>query len=141
MRPFSSRSASSPRMRTSSEGQGQIVDTSLMEAELQQTYWHAAIHGAGVSLVRHRSAHLLTAQYPGICRERWVDPNGEFSRLFRHSAVPVQCIACTGVDKEGNTGWRKIHVDMHRVGVDLRVISQKMFRPADTHPCRHHRLG
>jgi crotonobetainyl-CoA:carnitine CoA-transferase CaiB-like acyl-CoA transferase len=27
-------------------GQGQVVDTSLMEAALQQTYWHAAIYFA-----------------------------------------------------------------------------------------------
>jgi crotonobetainyl-CoA:carnitine CoA-transferase CaiB-like acyl-CoA transferase len=27
-------------------GRGQIVDTSLLEAALQQTYWHAAIHFA-----------------------------------------------------------------------------------------------
>src|SRR6476661_1801074 len=45
-------------------GQGQIVDTSLMEAALQQTYWHAAIHfAAGQSPEPSGSAHLLTAPY------------------------------------------------------------------------------
>jgi len=43
-------------------GQGQIVDTSLMEAALQQTYWHAAIYFAtGRSPGPTGSAHLLTA--------------------------------------------------------------------------------
>ena len=45
-------------------GRGQIVDTSLLEAALQQTYWHAAIHFAtGESPGPSGSAHLLTAPY------------------------------------------------------------------------------
>jgi crotonobetainyl-CoA:carnitine CoA-transferase CaiB-like acyl-CoA transferase len=45
-------------------GKGQIVDTSLLEAALQQTYWHAAIHFAtGESPGPTGSAHLLTAPY------------------------------------------------------------------------------
>jgi crotonobetainyl-CoA:carnitine CoA-transferase CaiB-like acyl-CoA transferase len=45
-------------------GQGQMVDTSLMEAGLQQTYWHAAIYFAtGESPKPTGSAHVLTAPY------------------------------------------------------------------------------
>ena len=45
-------------------GEGQVVDTSLMEAALQQTYWHAAIYFAtGASPGPTGSAHLLTAPY------------------------------------------------------------------------------
>jgi crotonobetainyl-CoA:carnitine CoA-transferase CaiB-like acyl-CoA transferase len=45
-------------------GQGQMVDTSLMEAGLQQTYWHAAIYFAtGLSPQPTGSAHVLTAPY------------------------------------------------------------------------------
>jgi crotonobetainyl-CoA:carnitine CoA-transferase CaiB-like acyl-CoA transferase len=45
-------------------GQGQIVDTSLFEAALQQTYWHAASYFAtGVSPGPLGSAHILTAPY------------------------------------------------------------------------------
>jgi crotonobetainyl-CoA:carnitine CoA-transferase CaiB-like acyl-CoA transferase len=45
-------------------GQGQMVDTSLMEAGLQQTYWHAAIYFAtGKSPQPTGSAHVLTAPY------------------------------------------------------------------------------
>jgi crotonobetainyl-CoA:carnitine CoA-transferase CaiB-like acyl-CoA transferase len=45
-------------------GQGQMVDTSLMEAGLQQTYWHAAIYFAtGQSPKPTGSAHVLTAPY------------------------------------------------------------------------------
>ena len=49
------------RMRT---GRGQVVDTSLFEAALQQTYWHAASYFAtGQSPGPLGSAHLLTAPY------------------------------------------------------------------------------
>lgn len=49
------------RLRT---GRGQIVDTSLLEAGLQQTYWHAATYFAtGESPGPLGSAHILTAPY------------------------------------------------------------------------------
>ena len=45
-------------------GRGQIVDTSLFEAALQQTYWHAASYFAtGESPTPLASAHILTAPY------------------------------------------------------------------------------
>ncbi len=45
-------------------GRGQLVDTSLFEAALQQTYWHAASYFAtGQSPSPLGSAHLLTAPY------------------------------------------------------------------------------
>ncbi|ARP85800.1 CaiB/BaiF CoA transferase family protein [Bordetella genomosp. 9] len=45
-------------------GQGQRVETSLLEASLQQLYWHAAIYfGSGVSPGPTGSAHVLTAPY------------------------------------------------------------------------------
>ena len=45
-------------------GRGQCVDTSLFEAALQQTYWHAASYFAtGESPGPLGSAHILTAPY------------------------------------------------------------------------------
>jgi crotonobetainyl-CoA:carnitine CoA-transferase CaiB-like acyl-CoA transferase len=45
-------------------GRGQIVDTSLMEAAMQQTYWQAAMFFAtGISAGPGGSAHPLTAPY------------------------------------------------------------------------------
>ena len=45
-------------------GEGQVVETSLMEAALQQTYWHAAIFFAtGHSPTPLGSGHVLTAPY------------------------------------------------------------------------------
>ncbi|MFO1310787.1 MAG: CoA transferase [Burkholderiales bacterium] len=45
-------------------GRGQLVDTSLFEAALQQTYWHASTYFAtGSSPGPLGSAHILTAPY------------------------------------------------------------------------------
>jgi crotonobetainyl-CoA:carnitine CoA-transferase CaiB-like acyl-CoA transferase len=59
-------------------GQGQVVDTSLMEAALQQTYWHAAIYFAtGRSPGATGSAHLLTAPYQAFAtRDGWINIGG-----------------------------------------------------------------
>jgi crotonobetainyl-CoA:carnitine CoA-transferase CaiB-like acyl-CoA transferase len=49
------------RLRT---GRGQLVDTSLADAALQQTYWHAAsFFATGISPGALGSAHVLTAPY------------------------------------------------------------------------------
>ena len=55
-------------------GRGQIVDTSLMEAALQQTYWHAASYFAtGESPGPLGSAHILTAPYQAFtASDGWI---------------------------------------------------------------------
>ncbi len=59
-------------------GQGQLVDTSLMEAALQQTYWHAAIFFAnGQSPGPTGSAHLLAAPYQAFhASDGWLNIGG-----------------------------------------------------------------
>jgi crotonobetainyl-CoA:carnitine CoA-transferase CaiB-like acyl-CoA transferase len=59
-------------------GEGQVVDTSLMEAALQQTYWHAAIFFAtGNSPGPTGSAHLLTAPYQAFhASDGWINIGG-----------------------------------------------------------------
>ena len=59
-------------------GLGQIVDTSLMEAALQQTYWYAAIHFAtGASPGPTGSSHLLTAPYQAFrASDGWLNIGG-----------------------------------------------------------------
>ncbi len=59
-------------------GRGQIVDTSLMEAALQQTYWYAAIQFAtGTSPGPSGSAHLLTAPYQAFrASDGWINIGG-----------------------------------------------------------------
>lgn len=59
-------------------GRGQVVETSLMEAALQQTYWHAAIHFAtGESPGPTGSAHVLTAPYQAFkAKDGWLNIGG-----------------------------------------------------------------
>lgn len=59
-------------------GEGQVVDTSLMEAAVQQTYWQAAIYFAtGKSSGPTGSAHLLTAPYQAFrTSDGWLNVGG-----------------------------------------------------------------
>jgi crotonobetainyl-CoA:carnitine CoA-transferase CaiB-like acyl-CoA transferase len=59
-------------------GEGQLVDTSLMEAGVQQTYWQAAIFFAtGVSPEPTGSAHVLTAPYQSFpVSDGWINVGG-----------------------------------------------------------------
>ena len=59
-------------------GEGQIVDTSLMEAAIQQTYWQAAIYFAtGRSPGATGSAHILTAPYQAFrASDGWINIGG-----------------------------------------------------------------
>jgi crotonobetainyl-CoA:carnitine CoA-transferase CaiB-like acyl-CoA transferase len=59
-------------------GRGQLVDTSLMEAALQQTYWQAAIFFAtGASPGPTGSAHVLTAPYQAFrAKDGWINIGG-----------------------------------------------------------------
>src|SRR5207249_1514612 len=59
-------------------GRGQFVDTSLMEAAVQQTYWHAAFHFAEARVPGPSgSAHVLTAPYQAFkTRDGWINIGG-----------------------------------------------------------------
>src|SRR5882672_10230000 len=59
-------------------GRGQMVETSLMEAAVQQTYWQSAIFFAtGVNSGPTGSAHILTAPYQAFpTRDGWINVGG-----------------------------------------------------------------
>jgi crotonobetainyl-CoA:carnitine CoA-transferase CaiB-like acyl-CoA transferase len=59
-------------------GRGQIVETSLMEAAIQQTYWQSAIFFAtGMNAGPTGSAHILTAPYQAFpTRDGWINIGG-----------------------------------------------------------------
>ncbi len=79
-------------------GRGQIVDTSLMEAALQQTYWQAASYFAtGVSPGPTGSAHLLTAPYQAFrTSDGWINIGGANQANWERIA-----------DVLGHPEWRK----------------------------------
>ena len=59
-------------------GKGQVVETSLMEAAVQQTFWQAAIFFAtGVNPGPSGSAHILTAPYQAFpTADGWINVGG-----------------------------------------------------------------
>jgi crotonobetainyl-CoA:carnitine CoA-transferase CaiB-like acyl-CoA transferase len=59
-------------------GRGQRVETSLMEAAVQQTYWQAAVFFAtGVNAGPTGSAHILTAPYQAFATaDGWINIGG-----------------------------------------------------------------
>jgi crotonobetainyl-CoA:carnitine CoA-transferase CaiB-like acyl-CoA transferase len=59
-------------------GRGQMVETSLMEAAIQQTYWQSAIYFAtGVNPGPSGSAHILTAPYQAFpTADGWINIGG-----------------------------------------------------------------
>jgi crotonobetainyl-CoA:carnitine CoA-transferase CaiB-like acyl-CoA transferase len=59
-------------------GRGQMVETSLMEAAVQQTFWQSAIFFAtGVNSGPTGSAHILTAPYQAFpTQDGWINVGG-----------------------------------------------------------------
>ncbi|MBT2321069.1 CoA transferase [Variovorax paradoxus] len=59
-------------------GRGQMVDTSLMEAAVQQTYWQSALYFAtGANPQPTGSSHLLAAPYQAFpTRDGWINIGG-----------------------------------------------------------------
>ena len=59
-------------------GRGQRVETSLMEAAIQQTYWQSAMYFAtGVNPGPTGSAHVLTAPYEAfLTQDGWINVGG-----------------------------------------------------------------
>jgi crotonobetainyl-CoA:carnitine CoA-transferase CaiB-like acyl-CoA transferase len=72
-------------------GEGQVVDTSLIEAAIQQTYWQAAIYFAtGESSKPTGSAHLLTAPYQAFrASDGWINIGGANQGNWERIAVAL----------------------------------------------------
>ena len=75
-------------------GEGQLVDTSLFEAGIQQTYWQAAMYFAtGVPPGPSGSAHILSAPYQAFrAADGWLTIGGanqpNWERLVRVLGAP-----------------------------------------------------
>jgi crotonobetainyl-CoA:carnitine CoA-transferase CaiB-like acyl-CoA transferase len=65
-------------LRRASTGQGQLVDTSLMEAAVHQTFWQVALYLAtGVNPQPSGSSHILTAPYQAFpTDDGWINIGG-----------------------------------------------------------------
>jgi len=75
-------------------GRGQFVETSLMEAGIQQMYWQAAIYFAtGVNPGPSGSAHILTAPYQAFpTADGWINLGGanqsNWERIVKAIGMP-----------------------------------------------------
>ena len=75
-------------------GEGQLVDTSLFEAGIHQTFWHSAIYFAtGESLGPSGSAHILSAPYQAFrAADGWLTiggaNQGNWERMVRVLGAP-----------------------------------------------------
>jgi crotonobetainyl-CoA:carnitine CoA-transferase CaiB-like acyl-CoA transferase len=94
-------------------GRGQLVDTSLMEAALQQTYWHASIQFAtGISPGPTGSAHVLTAPYQAYhARDGWINIGGanqanweRIAEVLGHPEWRADPRFATNTDRMANLG-------------------------------------
>ena len=72
-------------------GEGQFVDTSLMEAGIQQTFWQSAIYFAtGVSPRPTGSAHVLAAPYQAFpTADGWINIGGANQANWERIAAMV----------------------------------------------------
>lgn len=72
-------------------GEGQFVDTSLMEAGIQQTFWQSAIYFAtGVSPKPTGSAHVLAAPYQAFpTADGWINIGGANQANWERIATMV----------------------------------------------------
>ena len=72
-------------------GKGQMVDTSLMEAAVQQTYWQSALYFAtGVSPEPTGSSHVLAAPYQAFpTKDGWINIGGANQSNWERIATVV----------------------------------------------------
>lgn len=94
-------------------GEGQVVETSLFEAGLQQMYWFAAMYFAtGVSAGPSGSAHPLIAPYQAFkTADRWITLGGANQRNW-HKITEVLGHPEWKDDPRFTTGpQRKMHED------------------------------
>jgi crotonobetainyl-CoA:carnitine CoA-transferase CaiB-like acyl-CoA transferase len=74
-------------------GRGQMVETSLMEAAVQQTFWQAAMFFAtGVNPGPTGSAHILTAPYQAFpTRDGWINVGGANQSNWERIVKVIGC--------------------------------------------------
>jgi crotonobetainyl-CoA:carnitine CoA-transferase CaiB-like acyl-CoA transferase len=94
-------------------GRGQMVDTSLMEAAIQQTYWQSAIYLAtGESPGPSGSAHILTAPYQAFpTADGWINVGGANQSNWERIAKAIGCEALVADPRFRTNGDRMKHLD------------------------------
>jgi crotonobetainyl-CoA:carnitine CoA-transferase CaiB-like acyl-CoA transferase len=111
-------------------GEGQVVDTSLSDAALQQTYWHAAVWFATQrSPEPTGSAHILTAPYQAFeASDGWINIGGanqtnweRICDVLGHPEWRTDARFATNSDRMANLG---VLVDLMNAVVRTRTREQ-----------------
>ncbi len=111
-------------------GQGQMVDTSLFEAGVMQTYWHSAIALAtGKSPGPLGSAHLLTAPYQAFpTRDGWINigaaNQANWERLVKVLEAPELARDPRFADNAGRMEHREVLVSALTPHLERRTTAE-----------------
>ena len=94
-------------------GRGQLVDTSLMEAAVQQTYWQSAIYFAtGESPGPTGSAHVLAAPYQAFpTADGWINVGGANQANWERIAKAIGHVDLIDDPRFRTNGDRMKHLD------------------------------
>jgi crotonobetainyl-CoA:carnitine CoA-transferase CaiB-like acyl-CoA transferase len=94
-------------------GRGQLVETSLMEAAVQQTYWQAAIFFAtGINAGPTGSAHILTAPYQAFATaDGWINIGGANHANWERITRVIGRPELTADPRFATNGARMRHLD------------------------------
>jgi len=94
-------------------GEGQLVDTSLFEAGIQQTYWHSAIHFAtGAAPGPSGSAHILSAPYQAFhAKDGWLTIGGANQANWERVARVLDAPEWLDDERFRTNGDRMKHLD------------------------------
>ncbi|AOF84677.1 coA-transferase III family protein [Hydrogenophaga sp. RAC07] len=95
-------------------GEGQVVDTSLSDAALQQTYWHAAVWFATQrSPEPTGSAHILTAPYQAFeASDGWINIGGANQANWERICDVLGNPAWKGDERFATNRDRMAHLDV-----------------------------
>jgi len=108
-------------------GEGQLVDTSLFEAGIQQTYWQSALYFAtGVAPGPTGSAHILSAPYQAFrAADGWLTiggaNQGNWERLVRVLEAPE----LLQDPRFANNAERMKHLDALTEVMDAKLRTRK----------------
>jgi crotonobetainyl-CoA:carnitine CoA-transferase CaiB-like acyl-CoA transferase len=98
------------RLRT---GRGQLVDTSLLEAGVMQTFWQSAIFfGSGREIGPLGSAHPLTAPYQAFAtQDGWITIGGSNQANFERLAQVLDAPELVRDERFRDNAARMAHLD------------------------------
>jgi crotonobetainyl-CoA:carnitine CoA-transferase CaiB-like acyl-CoA transferase len=109
-------------------GEGQLVDTSLFEAGIQQTYWQAASYFAtGVAPGPTGSAHILSAPYQAFrVADGWVTIGGANQANWERLCGVLEASELLADPRFASNAERMKHLDVLTQELSVRLAKCKV---------------